>query len=174
MVDRLNTTSTAVLGLTLGCCQCHSHKYDPFTQAEYYQLYAFFNNVEPKNTEIEGTVREQARYQAAADALSERRQALDASKKLLEELKKHKSFLAWRGDQQEKAKHVISALALPQELSDALLQPDGHPDVLADFWSSLEGRIDDVNKAKASAVRSRATLAQTLRHGLRRTSPGST
>ena len=45
ILDRTNTTATVWLGLTLGCCQCHDHKYDPFTQREYYQLYAFFNNV---------------------------------------------------------------------------------------------------------------------------------
>src|SRR5207244_8106183 len=48
IVDRINTTATVWLGLTLGCCQCHDHKYDPFTQKEFYQLYAFFNNVPEK------------------------------------------------------------------------------------------------------------------------------
>ena len=41
MVDRVNTTGAVWLGLTLGCCQCHSHKYDPLTQREYYQMMAF-------------------------------------------------------------------------------------------------------------------------------------
>ena len=48
IVDRVNTTGTVWLGLTVGCAQCHDHKYDPITQKEYYQLYAFFNNV-PEN-----------------------------------------------------------------------------------------------------------------------------
>ena len=45
LVDRVNTTATVWLGLTLGCTQCHDHKYDPFTQKEFYQLYAFFHQV---------------------------------------------------------------------------------------------------------------------------------
>lgn len=48
IVDRVNTTSTVFLGLTVGCAQCHDHKYDPLTQKEYYQLFAFFYNV-PEN-----------------------------------------------------------------------------------------------------------------------------
>src|SRR5205807_67287 len=48
IVDRVNTTSTVWLGLTVACAQCHDHKYDPVTQKEYYQLYAFFHNV-PEN-----------------------------------------------------------------------------------------------------------------------------
>ena len=45
VVDRVDTTSTVWLGLTLGCARCHDHKYDPFTQKEYYQLFAYFNNI---------------------------------------------------------------------------------------------------------------------------------
>lgn len=48
LVDRVNTTSAVWLGLTVACAQCHDHKYDPITQKEYYQLYAFFHNV-PEN-----------------------------------------------------------------------------------------------------------------------------
>ena len=48
IVDRVNTTATVWLGLTVACSQCHDHKYDPLTQREFYQLYAFFHNV-PEN-----------------------------------------------------------------------------------------------------------------------------
>lgn len=44
LVDRVDTLGKACLGLTLNCCQCHNHKFDPFTQKEYYQLFAFLNN----------------------------------------------------------------------------------------------------------------------------------
>ncbi|MFG0332886.1 MAG: PSD1 and planctomycete cytochrome C domain-containing protein [Maioricimonas sp. JB049] len=44
IVDRVNTTGTVWLGTTLECAQCHNHKFDPFSQQDYYQLFAFFNN----------------------------------------------------------------------------------------------------------------------------------
>ncbi len=51
LVDRLNTSSAAWLGSTLACAQCHTHKYDPFTQKEYYQLLAILNQTADKGKE---------------------------------------------------------------------------------------------------------------------------
>ena len=45
VVDRVDTTSTVWLGVTLGCARCHNHKFDPFTQKEFYQMFAYFNQV---------------------------------------------------------------------------------------------------------------------------------
>ncbi len=46
VIDRVSTTGTIWLGLTLGCCQCHSHKFDPITQHDFYSLSAFFNSID--------------------------------------------------------------------------------------------------------------------------------
>src|SRR5262249_46482648 len=49
LVDRVNTTGTVWLGTTIGCAQCHNHKYDPFSQKDYYRLLAFFQNTDYKS-----------------------------------------------------------------------------------------------------------------------------
>ena len=46
VIDRVNTVGTTWLGLTLGCTQCHTHKFDPIAQADYYSLSAFFNSID--------------------------------------------------------------------------------------------------------------------------------
>jgi hypothetical protein len=46
VIDRVNTTGTVWLGMTLGCCQCHSHKFDPISHEDYYSLFAFFNSID--------------------------------------------------------------------------------------------------------------------------------
>jgi hypothetical protein len=53
VADRVHTTATAVLGLSMQCARCHDHKYDPISQREYYQFFAYFNN----NQDRPGTIK---------------------------------------------------------------------------------------------------------------------
>ncbi len=52
VIDRVNTTGTAFLGLTVSCAQCHDHKFDPLSQREYFQLFAFFNQQDEPTLEL--------------------------------------------------------------------------------------------------------------------------
>ena len=56
IVDRVNTTMSVWMGTTMACAQCHDHKYDPITQKEYFQFFAFFNNTEDADREDEQPV----------------------------------------------------------------------------------------------------------------------
>jgi mono/diheme cytochrome c family protein len=53
IVDRVNTTLDVWMGTTIACAQCHNHKFDPFTQKEFYQLFAIFNNTEDRGGSTE-------------------------------------------------------------------------------------------------------------------------
>ncbi|WP_301921070.1 DUF1553 domain-containing protein [Ferruginibacter sp.] len=57
VVDRVNTTSIGMMGLTAGCARCHDHKFDPISQKNYYELFSFFNNVkEAGQISFDGTM----------------------------------------------------------------------------------------------------------------------
>jgi mono/diheme cytochrome c family protein len=69
IIDRVNSTGTVWLGLTVGCCQCHDHKFDPITQREYYQLFAFLNNADEPTLEL-GTPQEIEARKAARSRIA--------------------------------------------------------------------------------------------------------
>lgn len=52
VVDRTNAVGSAWLGLTLGCAECHSHKYDPISQQDYYRMFAFFNSIDDVDIDV--------------------------------------------------------------------------------------------------------------------------
>jgi hypothetical protein len=83
IVDRVNTTMQVWMGTTLACAQCHDHKYDPYAQREYFQLFAFFNNTADRGgstaPEVAVTTPEQVAKQTAIRAeLSRLQGELDA------------------------------------------------------------------------------------------------
>ncbi|BDC47692.1 hypothetical protein F183_A00080 [Bryobacterales bacterium F-183] len=86
LVDRVNTTGTVWLGSTITCSQCHNHKYDPFLHKEYYQMMAFFSN-NAKEDQVYGTGFKwvEPQLDLAGPGQAEKRDALAARRKALEE-----------------------------------------------------------------------------------------
>jgi hypothetical protein len=154
IVDRINTTATAFLGITLGCCQCHDHKYDPYSQREYYQFYAFFNNTLADDPSIEGTPEQKAAYEKSLAEYKTHEKQIKGGKLLFESIQKAggiRKFVATLKDG-EPLRERLSLLKLNEELLTTLaiaavdLTQDQRK--LADkFDASISGRIDDANKA---------------------------
>ena len=156
-VDRVNTTATSVLGLTLGCAQCHSHKYDPIPQRDFYAFYAFFNNVDEKNIDIKGSDADRNRYQAALDGVKRLQAALTNRRKTLSSMRKHADLGSWQKSLAGKPTAIarqIAHLDVTPQVRALLGQPFGNFNedqraTATAFWKTLAGRQDDTSQAMA-------------------------
>ncbi|WP_442482121.1 DUF1553 domain-containing protein [Aeoliella sp. SH292] len=93
VVDRVETTSSVFLGLTMGCARCHDHKYDPISQREFYEFYAFFNNIAEQGvvTETRGNVAPKITVPSVEQEaeLAERAKQIASLRKMRSTLKSH-------------------------------------------------------------------------------------
>ncbi len=104
VVDRVNTTLAVWMGTTIACAQCHSHKYDPITQEEYFRLFAFFNNTADADKRDESPLLE--RY---APEQIEKRMQLEAE---IAELEKENV------EEEDKKKHNEKIAAAKKRLAE--------------------------------------------------------
>ncbi|WP_254513206.1 DUF1553 domain-containing protein [Anatilimnocola floriformis] len=97
VADRVETTGTVWLGLTIGCSRCHDHKFDPLTMREFYQLSAFFNNVPEKGRAVKFG---NSPPFIAAPTVEQQAQLLALQKKFLALWRDWRSFRRARGQAQ--------------------------------------------------------------------------
>jgi len=157
VVDRVNTTTQVWLGLTMACAQCHSHKYDPLTQKEYYQLYAIFNNCEDRNsgddfpTIVIGSPEQEKQLEEAKTKLADAQKRFQA-----ETTKVDMALVGWeksvKKDAQPKDVQDILAIAADKrtkQQKDRLLV---HHRSLSAEWMKLDKEVKDLT-AKLNAIK---------------------
>ena len=92
VADRVHTTATVFLGLSMQCARCHDHKYDPITQREYYQFFSFFQNIADKPASYSNFVGAEPYIRVPSSEQRSRLESLDARRLVLEkELKSRES-----------------------------------------------------------------------------------
>jgi hypothetical protein len=152
--DRVATTATVWLGLTIGCAQCHDHKFDPVEQREYYGLFAFFNDQDEVEIKLEDDRVDVAALARARDA---------AQAALVAHMDARASALAaWEVGLTEAAR-----LKLPEKVQRLLATPvaDRSFEQRRRIYASAVGvvddeffRLDDVYEAAEEAARGVTTL----------------
>ncbi len=148
MADLANTTSAAFLGLTMSCCQCHDHKYDPLSQADHFRFRAFFAATKPEDDAVLDLPAERAaidRHNADVDrrikeAGSTRKAVLDPARRKLADAKKAAL-----------PAEIRALFNVPREKRDAAAQEKLKP-----FRDSIQVKEEDVLAALSPEDRGRA------------------
>lgn len=125
MVDRVNVTGTTWMGLTLNCCQCHTHKYDPIAHTDYYQVLALLNNASEPTYHIE-TEEIRARQKAQSEQIGKLEAELP-TKYPGGEAMMRKGFAEWVASSQKSASRweVLRPVKMETTLPHLELLPDG-------------------------------------------------
>jgi hypothetical protein len=134
VMDRLETTGSVWLGLTLTCARCHDHKYDNVAQDEYYQLFAFYNNGDETNYALPSSAA-LAKYEK--DMAAHRKQVAELDKKLEELLtSRKKAQTEWEKQTKKRLAAIKNPVAHHPVKIDSLPKQDGYQ-----FISHEDGSI---------------------------------
>lgn len=154
MVDRVGTTATTWLGLTMQCCQCHTHKYDPILHTEFYGLMAFLNNADEPDYDLPDAAaaqRHEADLKRAEALLAKLPEQFPGGRPAAE-----KAFVSWLADKQQTTVAWTSMRPLEAKSNMPLLtvQPDnsvlGSGDITKSDTYDLTFKLD---KDKVTAIR---------------------
>jgi hypothetical protein len=107
MVDRVATTGTVWMGLTTGCAQCHTHKYDPITHTDYYSLLAMLNNADEPDVVVPDALRQMRRREIESEISAEVSNLADQflPQKLTDTDPIHQAFDRWVQLQLSQSRH---------------------------------------------------------------------
>ena len=123
VMDRLETTGSVWLGLTLTCARCHDHKYDNIAQDEYYQLFAFYNNGDETNYALPGNALEKYKKDKAAHD----KQVADLEKKLKELVASRKNAQTkWETETKKRLAAIKNPVAYHPIKLGSLPKQDGY------------------------------------------------
>jgi hypothetical protein len=163
LVDRVNTTGKVFLGITIGCAQCHDHKYDPFTQKEYYQLLAFFNS--DKEVDLPAPLPgEQVKHDVAKAAFDRKRAELQSA---VDSYKKDQLPAAqqkWEAELKLPELRKLPANIQTGLLKEPAARDDKQKKEVADFYSKQDKKLASLTKVLADHDKNapKLTQAQTL------------
>ncbi len=137
VIDRVNTTGAVWLGTTLECAQCHNHKYDPFSQRDYYSLLAYYNNTEKEAERTNPTTPGSIQFKGSpfkirdSGADAQREQLAGQMKTLNAQLAAYQKQVASTGKPSDKSasssafKALKPSAFITESDAESELQPDG-------------------------------------------------
>jgi uncharacterized protein DUF1553/uncharacterized protein DUF1549/cytochrome c len=172
VADRVSTTGRVFLGLTVGCARCHDHKYDPVSQREFYQLYAFFNSIDELSGEfsdLEGRARafDPLLEFGTPDQYAEREAASKQVAKLREELAEYEKALSEKYRDWEKAIPAEERAKITQRALTALqTPPEKRADSQRNVLRRLFSRLDAGYRQRESGLRAVEQAGPKIPHTL--------
>ncbi len=167
VVDRVNTTGKVFLGVTIGCAQCHDHKYDPFTQKEYYQFFAFFDSDNEVNIPAPLSKEETEAYEKKKAEHDKKKTELQAAANKYSKEELPAALQKWEAELK-----VPELRKLPANIRAILLiEPENRNEKqkkeLTGYYSKVDKKLVELNKAVTDHQKKAPTLtqAQTLALG---------